>query len=59
MRRSVAMESGSMPLRGASDWSGYVWMDFLARLLIIIGMIAPPAVILSVVAYYATHAAPR
>jgi hypothetical protein len=34
---------------------GHMWMEFLGRLLVVLGIIAPPLTILAVVAYYATH----
>jgi len=34
---------------------GPVWMEFLGRLLVVLGLIAPPLTILAVVTYYATH----
>ena len=38
-----------------NEWSGSVLFDFLGRLLVIIGLIAPPLVILGVVVYHATR----
>jgi hypothetical protein len=37
------------------EWSGSVWLDFASRLLVVLGMIAPPLAILGVVTYFAVN----
>jgi hypothetical protein len=38
-----------------NQWSGSIGLDFIGRLLVVLGFTAPPLVILAVVAYHATH----
>jgi hypothetical protein len=37
------------------QWSGSISLDFIGRLLFVLGFTAPSLVILAVVAYHATH----
>jgi hypothetical protein len=53
--RSTAWKTSGDPLSRSVDWSGSVWLDFAGRLMVVLGMIAPPLAILSVVTYYASQ----
>ncbi|MGI8906436.1 MAG: hypothetical protein ACR2IE_08105 [Candidatus Sumerlaeaceae bacterium] len=56
LRSRMEMDRVHSPFfEDAREWSGHVGFDFLGRLLMVLGLIAPPLTILAAVAYYATH----